>query len=226
MDSELRNHPMVFVEDMSVPELSPEDRVHLSRSLRLRDGDLLTIADGRGSWQQARMGESVEPVGALNVEAQPQPALSIGFSLVKGERSDLVVQKLTELGINRITPIVTERCVVRWDQVKVQKNLARHQRIVREAAMQSRNLWLPTVEPATPFTEFVRSFENGDDAAMILAEPNGGPLPAGATNLVIGPEGGFSPTELAGKSTAGLPGRILRSETAAITAAVLLAASR
>lgn len=261
VDSELRRTPLVFVEDLAAPELAPDDRAHLERSLRLRPGDKIAIGDGRGSWQLAILGDSIETIAEPVFEDRNATELTVAFSLVKGERSELVVQKLTELGIDRIAPIVTERCVVRWDKAKIEKNSARHLRIAREAAMQSRNVWLPRVDPATSFDQFAQSLEGpslegqslerqslerqsleneppekvpfeGDlsegalVAPMTLAEPGGPVLRQDTTVLVIGPEGGFSHSELAGRSTASLPGRVLRSETAAIAAGVLLASFR
>ena len=148
----------------------------------------------------------------------------VGFAPVKGDRSELVVQKLTELGVDVIVPLTTERSVVRWEGERVARNHGRHVRIVREAAMQSRNPRPPRVEPLRSLDRFLAEWP---DAA--LADPDGtvgleviGSLPS----LAIGPEGGFSPAELEGRPTVRLPGRILRTETAAIAAGVLLAAGR
>lgn len=213
---------MVFVADLENLQLDADDRAHLGRSLRVRDGEPITAADGDGRWRSARFGEEIQPDGPVIEAARPTPPLTVAFAPVKGDRSELVVQKLTELGIDTIVPVLTERTVVRWDEARAVKNHQKHQRIAREAAMQSRNLWLPTVEPLTTLDRFLA----GRPQAVLCD-------PAGTTSLggddavvVIGPEGGLSPAELASGRTRTLAGNILRTETAAISAGVVLVANR
>ena len=212
---------MVFVDDLGAPALGDGDRRHLERALRLRPGDPLTVCDGSGAWRAARFGPIIEPDGPVVTEARAGPRLVIGFAPVKGDRSDLVVQKLTELGIDVIVPVATQRTVVRWDPDRVAKQLARHCRIAREAAMQSRNPWLPRIEPLTELAEFVVA-----EPAVAMADPAGRPLGPEHPVLAIGPEGGFAPDELEGRPSVRLPGRILRTETAAIVAGALAASLR
>ncbi len=213
--SELRHRPLAFVEDLDAPVLDDADRHHLDRSLRLRPGDALTVGDGQGRWRAVRFGIDLEADGPIGSVARRTVPVTVAFSPVKGDRSDLVVQKLTELGIDRIVPVTTERSVVRWDDARAAKHRQRHTRIVREAAMQSRTLWLPRVELLTAFEPFVAEH---DDA--VLADPMGGVCHHPPSTVMIGPEGGFSSAELAGRATMALPGGVLRTETAAITAAV------
>ncbi len=216
-----RDRVLVLVDDLDGPELTDDDRRHLERSLRLGVGAGITIADGAGSWRLARFGPAVEPDGPVHHEPERARPRVVGFAPVKGDRSELVVQKLTELGVEVIVPLVTERSVVRWDAARAERNRGRHQRIAREAAMQSRNPRLPRIEAPASLDDFVSAWP---DAA--LADPDGaeGPEALGVRRVVaIGPEGGFSPAELDGRPTVRLPGRILRTETAAIAAAVLLA---
>jgi 16S rRNA (uracil1498-N3)-methyltransferase len=213
---------LVLVDDLERPVLITDDRRHLERSLRLRPGDPLTVADGAGSWRPAAFGDEIEPTGPIVAEPERARRLVVGFAPVKGDRSDLVVQKLTELGIDVIVPIVTERSVVRWEGDRAARHRERHLRIAREAAMQSRNPRLPTIESPTPLARFLDAWPGS-----VLADPDGaeGPAALGERTVVaIGPEGGFSPAELAGRLAVRLPGRILRTETAAITAGVLLVA--
>lgn len=222
----LRDRPMVFVDDLELLQLDESDHHHLQRSLRVRPGAVITAADGAGGWRPVRFGEELEIDGPVVHEQRPLGELTIGFAPVKGDRPELVVQKLTELGVDQIVPLLTERSVVRWDEARAAKNLERHRRIVREAAMQSRNPWLPAVEPLMPLEEFLSSHPDA-----VLADPAGSPLeehrfPSSEAAVAVGPEGGFSPDELAGRQAILLPGRILRTETAAITAGVLLAAER
>ncbi len=224
--AELRNRPLVFVDDLDHPELTETDHHHLKRALRCRAGDPVTLADGAGRWRSATLGSGLEPAEAAPVvdererRRRPRP-LTVGFALAKGDRSELAVQKLTELGVDRIIPMTTERTVVRWDGPKTARNLERHRRVAREAAMQSRNLWLPDVWSLTDLSTVVARLS---DAA--LAEPGGEPLGAGdgvaPATVLVGPEGGFTPEERNGRPLVGLPGNILRTESAAICAGVLL----
>jgi 16S rRNA (uracil1498-N3)-methyltransferase len=137
--------PQVFVTDLDHPELADEDRHHLERSRRLRPGDEVVCADGAGRWRLARFADQVEPIGPIQHQDRPVPALTVGFALVKGNRPELVVAKLTELGIDRILPVAAARSVVHWDPERADGHLARLARVAREAAMQSRRAWLPEV---------------------------------------------------------------------------------
>jgi 16S rRNA (uracil1498-N3)-methyltransferase len=210
----------VFVDDVDVPVVSADDRHHLERVLRLRAGELVTVSDGRGRWRWVRLGAAFEPVSDVLVEPAPSPPLTVAFAVLKGDRNELVVQKLTELGIDRIVPLVTERCVVRWDDARGGRQRERWVRVAREAAMQSRRVWLPAVDAPTEFGSFV-----GDHVALCSAD--GGPLAARHTVLLVGPEGGWSDTEHASAaSRVRLGPNVLRAETAAITAGAFAAAIR
>ena len=111
-----RSGPHVLVVDVDAPELAGEDRHHLERALRLRPGDPLTVGDGAGRWRPCCFGDRIEPVGGVVTVAAPSPELAVGFAVLKGGRSETIVQKLTELGVDRIAPFVAERSVVRWDE--------------------------------------------------------------------------------------------------------------
>jgi 16S rRNA (uracil1498-N3)-methyltransferase len=147
--------------------------------------------------------------------------IGVGFSLVKGDRNELIVQKLTELGVDRIVPVLAERCVVRWDAGRAERHHARLVKVARAAAMQSRRSRLPEVSPLTPFAVAA----NVEGAC--LATQGGGPVGLARPFVLIGPEGGWSPDERSsGLVGVGLAPYVLRSETAAIVAAALLAGLR
>ena len=222
---EVRRRPLVLVDDLAAPRLSPDDAHHFSRVLRLAPGQPVTLADGRGAWCEARFGPEPEPVGPVAVEPAPAPALCVAFVPVKGEGPEWYVQKLTELGIDEIVPLISERSVVRWDGPRAARAHERMVRAAREACLQCRRLHLPTVAPVTDLARFLAG-RAVTGSGTALADPDGAPPPAALTTLAVGPEGGFSPAELALAPAVALPGHILRAETAAVLAAGVLAGLR
>ena len=205
---------------MDAPELSDDDRHHLKRVLRLRAGDPLTVGDGAGRWRFCRFGTAIEPDGDVVSVPVPDVEVAVGFAVLKGGRSETVVQKLTELGVDRIVPFVAERSVVRWDQAKAARQADRWRRVAREAVMQCRRLWLPQVEP-------MRAFGELDLVGAALAVSVGRPLAGRENFLLIGPEGGWAAAELAAVDAhVGLGPHVMRAETAATAAATILSARR
>jgi 16S rRNA (uracil1498-N3)-methyltransferase len=221
VDPGLRHRPLLFVDDLDDPELDPQDHHHLTRVLRVRDGSPVTLADGAGRWRTARLGARPEIVDGIREAASEEPAVTVAFAPVKGERAEWVVQKLTELGVDRIVLVVAERSVVRWDDARAGRNLDRLGRVAREAAMQSRRLRLPDVSGPLPAGDVLAG------SGVAPAEPGGRPVAPGDRGLAIGPEGGWSAAEL-DRAAAGvaLPGGILRAETAAVVAGALLVGLR
>lgn len=216
----------VFVDDVDSPEMGPGDRHHLEKVLRLRAGEVVTAADGAGRWRLCRLaagtGFGLEPDGEVTIEPAPFPELTVAFAPTKGDRPEWAVQKLTELGVDRIVPLVAARSVVRWTGDRAASAVERLRRVAREAAMQSRRAWLPVIEAVAAF----EAVAPRPGAAMAVG---GGAGPTLATRLVlVGPEGGWAPDEL----SAGLPAvglgtsGVLRTETAAVAAGTLLTALR
>jgi 16S rRNA (uracil1498-N3)-methyltransferase len=160
-------------------------------------------------------------VGDVVVSPPPAPEVAIAFAPVKGDRTEWLVQKLTELGVDRMIPVATARAVVRWEGERALRHVERLRRVAHEAAMQSRRVWLPTVEDLTELAVLA------DREAVVAAEPGGRRLVLGAGVVVVGPEGGFAPGELAQLPTrVDLGPNVLRAETAAMAAGVLLTAAR
>ncbi len=215
-----------FVVDVNVPFLNDDDFHHLAKVLRLRSGESVSVSDGRGSWRICTY-EMSAALGiddsVVHIETNLR-SLTVAFSVTKNDKPDLVIQKLTELGIDHIVPIITERSIVRWDSDKGAKNQSRWQKIAREAAMQSRSVFLPTIHEVYPSIEkFVDTY--GPNIAV--ADPEGGALTANISTLVIGPEGGFTHQEMdLMPQRVSLPGGILRAETAAVAAGVMLSHMR
>ena len=176
--------------DVDAPELFDDDRHHLERVLRLRPGDHLTVGDGAGRWRPCRFGDRIEPAAAAVAVEALRPEVAVGFAVLKGGRSEHIVQKLTELGVDRTVPFAAERSVVRWDGAKAARQVERWRRVAREAVMQCRRPWLPHLEP-------VRAFGDLDLSGAALAVPGGRALAPGENFVLIGPEGGWTGTELA-----------------------------
>lgn len=213
--------PHVLVVSVEAPTLSDDDRHHLTRVLRVREGDPLTVGDGAGNWRPCRLGSEPEPLEPVRHVPKPMPEVGVAFALIKGGRPELVVQKLTELGVDRIVPFVAERSIVQWDPAKAAKNHERFTRIAREAVMQCRRAWLPRIEPLTSFEHVVA------EVGACMADRSGGPLDLAAPLVMIGPEGGWSEAEAGvGLPRVRLAESVLRAETAAIAAGVLLGAAR
>ena len=221
--------------------VSGDDGHHLARVRRLRVGETITAADARGAWRPyeiaAVSGGALDLVatGAARPEPRPEPRIAVAFALTKGEKPERVVAQLTELGVDRIVPVIASRSVVRWDDARRAAAGERFHRVAREAAMQSHRAVLPTIAAVAPIASLA------GHPALLLAEAGataGGPdglggafdIPDGGEWLVVvGPEGGLAPEEA---SELGAVGRfavgphVLRAETAAIAAASALALTR
>ncbi len=208
----------VFVSSLPGGELSPDDQHHLDRVLRLEPTDVITVCDGAGRWATANWSRLRGLTIISQIFEEPaRTALTIGCAIPKGDRPELIVQKLTELGIDRIQFFETARSVVRWDDEKRQRQLERLRRIAHEAAMQSRRLHVPRVD----MVDFDRLIQlNG----VAMAEPGGRDvLDQTVTVLLVGPEGGFDRDELDyAVPKIDLSPYVLRVETAAIVAAAQL----
>ena len=215
--------PHVFVDDLEAPALDDADRHHLERVLRTRPGEEVTVSDGQGGWRRCTLaaGGALHPQSAIEHRERPAPPITIAFALTKGDKPELTVQKLTELGVDRVVPFVAARSVVRWDEVRAARHVDRLRRVAREAAMQSRRAHLPVVEEVADFA-FVAALPGA-----VLADAGGAPPSLDHPVVLVGPEGGWSDDERASTlAHVGLGEHVLRSETAAITAAALLAALR
>jgi 16S rRNA (uracil1498-N3)-methyltransferase len=221
-------------------DVAGEDGHHLARVLRLRAGEAVTIADGSGRWRPYRItgfggsspsGSVVHLAATAGPEREPVPALrlAVAFALTKADKPELVVQKLTELGVDRIVPVVAERSVARPDAARASSALERWRRIAREASRQCRRAVLPAVEPLVALATLAGHpgllvAERGGSPAEGLGEPPGGEI-----LVVVGPEGGLADHEvqaLAPWARLDLGPHILRAETAALAAATLLGARR
>ncbi|HEY0358434.1 MAG TPA: 16S rRNA (uracil(1498)-N(3))-methyltransferase [Mycobacteriales bacterium] len=217
----------------------PEGR-HAAAVRRMRAGERLLLADGAGGLAAATVvaagRDTVDlDVAAATRERAPEPRLVVVQALPKGDRGELAVQVMTEAGVDEIVPWQASRCVTRWQGDRGRRSWQRWQSVAREAAKQARRSWVPVLaEPAT--TPQVAARLTGAAAAYVLHEEAAEPLAtlappsAGEIVLVVGPEGGVAPEELAAFTAAGaravrLGPTVLRTSTAGVAALAVVNAA-
>jgi 16S rRNA (uracil1498-N3)-methyltransferase len=209
---------------------------HIMRVLRLRDGDAVTLFDGRGGEYGGRIAGfskssvQVEVREHRAIERESKLHLTLAQGISRGERMDWVTQKATELGVARIIPVITERSVVRLDDKQSERKVAHWRSIVIAACEQSGRNRVPQVDAPCALHELLRA--GGDDGRRLLLSPIGN-LNArdlalgGRATLLVGPEGGLAEDErelavAAGFEQVRMGPRVLRTETAAIAALTVL----
>lgn len=210
--------------------LPPGPSRHLSQVLRLRLGDELVVFNGDGHDYPATLTDPRKDAARVSL-GRPGPAetplalpVHLGLGISKGERMDFAIQKAVELGVAAITPLFTERCVVKLDAARLEKRLAHWRGVLVGACEQSGRRRLPTLHPATTLDAWLADAPPG----LLLdhrAEQGltGLPRPTGALSLLVGPEGGLSEAERTSAADAGLTGvrlgpRVMRTETAPLAA--------
>ncbi len=217
--------------------LSGDEGRHAARVRRMRVGEQILLGDGRGT---VVTGEILSVAGdGLDVavrdrcaQPQPDPRITVVQALAKGDRAELAVELLTELGGDEIVPWQADRCVVRWDVEQAERGVERWRRIAREATKQSRRAWLPEVNELA-LTADVSKRVAASAGALVLHESAGDPLTTaplpvgGELVVVVGPEGGVTAEELATLTAAGAQpvrlGRpVLRTSTAGAAALAAL----
>jgi len=233
---------IAFASDGKTVTLGADEARHAHDVLRLGMGDEIFVFDGEGHEYRCVLAELTSRSATLNVLEQMQPAcpespldLTLAVAMLKGEKFDLVVQKATELGITRLTPLITARADVRIREPgDARKKAERWARIAFESAKQCGRAQLMLVDPPMNLDEFFRSIADVQLKLTYTAR-DGDPhadlakMDMKDTRIVamIGPEGGWTDDELKQASANGckivtLGGRILRAETAAIAVATLL----
>lgn len=225
--------------------LSMEESHHLSRVMRKKQGDTITLFDGRGHEYIALISEihrdAVELRLMRTLPAEPPPGIVSTFAvaLPKGDRQKWLVEKLTELGASRIVPLETEFGVAKGDAAAV----SRLRRQAVEAAKQCGRRWLPEITEEMTLESVAKLVPLSETTAAqrLIAHPVAHDAVgqkhlreltvADEVTIAFGPEGGFSPKELAsaletGWVPLGLGSNIMRTETAAIAVAAALLLSR
>jgi 16S rRNA (uracil1498-N3)-methyltransferase len=214
---------------------------YLGRVLRQRVGDEITVFNGEGPEWSATIGAMTKTTATLRIEnsheAGTESPLKIHLvqGISRGERMDFVVQKATELGVKRITPVLTEYGVVKLDPARREKRRDHWEGVAASACEQSGRTRLPLIDTPISLKDWFGNKPADVDAELILAPGasvslNGIETPKTKVCLLIGPEGGFSDSEyedaaIAGFTAVALGPRILRTETAAIAALSVLQSS-
>ncbi|MEL5990139.1 16S rRNA (uracil(1498)-N(3))-methyltransferase [Microbacterium phosphatis] len=209
---------------------------HAAAVRRVRVGEAVTVTDGRGAWLEGEC-EAVAPrevvvrITGRRDESEPRPRLALAQALAKGDRDELAVQAATELGVDEIVPWQASRSVSRWEGPKAEKGRQRWATIVREAAKQAHRAWLPEV--AAIATTAALAARAAGERVLVLeptAEVRLSSLDLTGDSsivLVVGPEGGIAPDELARLEAAGaarvrLGDTVLRTSTAGPAALALV----
>ena len=220
--------PLLFVEDLEAPVVDAQDRHHFEKVLRVKEGDKITISNGAGMWRECKFGRELLDLREIKTMEPPAPRLGIGFSPLKGGRSDLIVAKLTEVGVDYITPFYAERSVVR-NKDEASGQLKRWEKIIRESGMQSRRVFLPQIYEPIDFLDLTEKsgVARCDMFGEAVPKDSADSLIQLCTHLLTGPEGGWSDLERKTLETeVSLGPNVLRSETAAILAGAVLVQAR
>ncbi len=215
---------------------------HAIRVARVREGDFVRLIDGRGSEAIAR----VERTSSSSIEADILDArtrsrdegvrLTVAQSLLKGRSFDEIVRRCAELGVAAIVPLVTERTAAGVDGRVDAKRIERWEGIAAAAVKQSRGVFLPRIEAARNLSE-IGALARGSDLALVAWEEEGaaslretlrGARGARTAVLVVGPEGGLTPAEIAalaghGARSVSVGRRILKADWAAAAIAAMIA---
>jgi 16S rRNA (uracil1498-N3)-methyltransferase len=213
---------------------------HAARVRRVRPGERVDVTDGAGSLAECVVDAVDADVVRLAVVARrtvpaPSPRVVVAQALPKGDRGELAVEMLTEVGVDVVVPWSAARCVTQWRGERGQRSLEKWRSHAREAAKQARRAWLPEVRAAASTADVaallrtaslgVVLHESADEPLADLAVPEDGDVV-----LVVGPEGGIAGDEVdafrsAGARVVRLGDSVLRASTAGTTAAAVVLAN-
>lgn len=220
-----------------------EDAHHIGKVMRSKPGDEFIVSDGVSRDALVKLVSleaqtvSAEILEWLEQKGEPWMKVTLVQSLPKGDKIETVIQKCTEIGVEGVLPLISERTVVQYDGKKEEKRIARWRKIAKEAAEQSHRSRIPAVESPISWKGLLRQWDRFDLVCICYEKENGGglrdvirPLVEATPRdkichiaVVVGPEGGFSEREIqeaeeAGAVSASLGRRILRTETAGMAA--------
>ncbi len=218
-------------------EVTGDEAHHAVAVRRLRVGESVMLTDGLGRSVTGPVASTGKRVFAVTVSSlvdtpPPTPSVTVVQAIPKGNRGELAVEMLTELGVSRIVPWAASRSVAVWKGERAAKSLARWRTTAREASKQARRTWFAEVGDLATTADVV-ALVSQVDVAVVLHEAAHGGLdvlgPAGCESLlvVVGPEGGLSDDEVAAFEAAGaravrLGSEVLRTSTAGVAAVAAL----
>lgn len=212
---------------------------HAAGAKRLRPGERVELVDGRGTRARCVVADVARHEVLLDVdervrEPQAEPRVVVVQALPKGERGELAVELMTEVGVDAVVPWAAARCVAQWTGERGERALRRWRSAAREAAKQARRSWVPDVAPLSTTREVAERLGSAG-GALVLHESAATPLTVvdlptrGEVVLVVGPEGGLTDDEVTAFVAAGaLPVRlgpsVLRTSSAGAAAAAVVSA--
>lgn len=230
--------PRFFKENFSNdPILSEDDSAHIVRSLRMKNGESLTVCDLAGKDYLCKIisadpkAVKLEIINSLPTQSEPKVNVTLFTGLLKGDKNEQVLRHAVELGITEFVPVLFNNCVSRPDLKSANAKIKRWQKIANEAAGQSGRGILPRVKRISSFSDLCTALKDFD-LVLFFYEAGGIPLSEAVTQkskaarniaVITGPEGGFTPDEAKllaehGAKTITLGRRILRAETAPLAA--------
>ncbi|MER6536430.1 16S rRNA (uracil(1498)-N(3))-methyltransferase [Streptomyces sp900105755] len=218
----------------------PEGR-HAVSVKRLRPGEEVVLTDGAGRWAVCEVVAAegkdrlVVRMTSVSEEPEPSPRITVVQALPKGDRGEVAVETMTEVGVDRIVPWQAARCITQWKGERGLKSLAKWRGTAREAGKQSRRVRFPEVADAATTRQVAALLAEADLAAVLHSDFGHGSEPLAAAELptggeivlVVGPEGGVARDEIALFEEAGakaytLGPTVMRTSTAGTAAAALL----
>ncbi|SJN59445.1 Ribosomal RNA small subunit methyltransferase E [Vibrio ruber DSM 16370] len=224
------------ISPVSLVTLSEDAAGHIGRVLRMQTGQEILLFDGHGAEYPAILAEVSKKtvtaqVGEAVVRDNESPLhLHLGQVISRGDKMEFTIQKSVELGVNTITPLLSERCGVKLDQKRFEKKLQQWQKIVIAACEQCGRNTIPEIRPIMSLADWC---SEATDAIKLNLHPRASysintlPAPDKGIRLLIGPEGGLSAEEIQMTKNHQfeeilLGPRVLRTETAALTAITAL----
>ena len=239
--------PRFFIDKTQIHDatviLTGEAAQHISLSLRMAVGEMLTLCDGEGLDYTAKIVSLSRDAVTLTVESsakslsEPPYRIRLYQCLPKGDKLETVIQKAVECGVSEIVPVQSSRCIVKWKADDAKKKLVRYNRIAEEAAKQSGRGRIPTVLMPMNYKDALTEMAKDSLAFLCYENEEGKTLPAllrtltlpDTVSFLVGPEGGLSPEEVdiareMGVFSLSLGERILRTETAAPFVLAILSA--
>ncbi len=218
----------------TVLELNANASRHLIRVLRKRAGDTVTVFNGLGGEYTCRLIHEDDRFARLKVESwqdvsrESHLIIELAQVVARGDRMDMIIQKSVELGVHRITPLLSIRCGIRLDEKRLTKKHDHWQGIITSACEQSGRNKPPKLAPCATLAEWFATMTSGQDECRLILNPETGirlkdltPGQGAVIRLLIGPEGGLSREEIQSAEQYGfipvrLGPRILRTETAGL----------